>query len=427
MRILLISSSNFYSTYGGGQVYVKNMVDEMLRQGMDITIVSRDNNSIDAVRKEMYKGAPVYVINSNADRKNIVNIIKEEIRPDIIHAHGEKALFCSIGDELGIPVVVTAHHGGIVCPAGTLMNCKDEICEIPVNHSTCLKCCLRNVRSGLFYYPLMRLLPRRIYLKMGEILRKLPFIPFVTPIGCCALSIEQKRGDWDVITQKCAVMIAPCLAIAQAMMRNGLSEDKVKIIPHGIPLPESVPPFPSYEKGIKFFYVGRICYVKGLHILLSAFNQVSAENIELHLIGGWGNKQEKRYMDKLQKKYRKDKRIVWHGKIPSGEIFGTIASFHTTTTTTTYLEAFGLNIAEALAMGKPVIATRCGGAEMQVDDSNGWLVEPNNVEELRELFLKIIENPQLIKAKAAHASEKVISIRRHVGDLAEMYKSLLLA
>jgi glycosyltransferase involved in cell wall biosynthesis len=156
--------------------------------------------------------------------------------------------------------------------------------------------------------------------------------------------------------------------------------------------------------------------------LLNAFNQVSAGNIELHLIGGWGNKQEKRYMDKLQKKYRKDKRIVWYGKIPSGEIFETIASFHTTTTTTTYMEAFGLNIAEALAMGKPVIATRCGGAEMQVDGNNGWLIEPNNVEELKDLFLKIAANPLLMGEKAAHATEKVISIKRHVGDLAEVYK-----
>lgn len=72
-------------------------------------------------------------------------------------------------------------------------------------------------------------------------------------------------------------------------------------------------------------------------------------------------------------------------------------------------------------MGKPVVATRCGGAEMQVDNSNGWLIEPNKAGEMRDLMIELAKNPQQIKAKSIHASEKVISIERHVGDLSEIY------
>lgn len=33
MKVLQIASGDFFSTYGGGQVYVKNIVDEMRRDG----------------------------------------------------------------------------------------------------------------------------------------------------------------------------------------------------------------------------------------------------------------------------------------------------------------------------------------------------------------------------------------------------------
>ncbi|MEH1855882.1 MAG: glycosyltransferase [Nostoc sp.] len=47
-------------------------------------------------------------------------------------------------------------------------------------------------------------------------------------------------------------------------------------------------------------------------------------------------------------------------------------------------ETFGIVYAEAIASGKPVIATRCGGAEFIVNKNNGRLVEIGNVEELAE-------------------------------------------
>jgi glycosyltransferase involved in cell wall biosynthesis len=417
MNILLISSSNFFSTYGGGQVYVKNIADEMIRQGMDITIISPDRNSREIVAKGEYRARPLYTYNCKADKAVIAKVVSDDIRPDIIHAHGEKALFCTIGRELNIPVVVTAHHGGIVCPAGTLLNCKDEICQVPVSHANCLECVLRNTKTGTFFYPLLKRIPLSFRLKAGELLTKLPFIYFVTPILSSDRSIANKKKEWDSIVENCSLMLAPSHAIAQAMTRNGLQAEKIKIVPHGIPLPEKIPPFPPLDDGIKFFYAGRFGRIKGTHILLQDFNQVPDPTVQLHLIGDCNNK----YGRRLQKKYRNDKRIIWHGKIDSDKIYETIAPFHTTTTTTTYLEVFGLHIAEALAMGKPVVATRCGGAEMQVDNSNGWLIEPNKAGEMRDLMIELAKNPQQIKAKSIHASEKVISIERHVGDLSEIY------
>jgi len=50
MHILQIASGNFFSTYGGGQVYVRNIIDEMNKQQCLLTIFSFLNNSIVSIR-----------------------------------------------------------------------------------------------------------------------------------------------------------------------------------------------------------------------------------------------------------------------------------------------------------------------------------------------------------------------------------------
>ena len=140
MKILQIASGDFFSTYGGGQVYVKNIVDEMIRQGLDIAVLSFVEKDID-ITEHNYKGIQLWKIGKQATTENIEDLLRS-ISPNIIHAHSQKALFASLGQRLKIPVIVTAHHGGILCPAGTLMNAEECICNKTISHRNCLKCCV---------------------------------------------------------------------------------------------------------------------------------------------------------------------------------------------------------------------------------------------------------------------------------------------
>lgn len=272
VKILQVASGNFFSTYGGGQVYVKNIVDEMMRQQCSLIIFSFLDDS-NGIEKRNYRGIDLYEI-KNVERSELQQLI-QAIQPDIIHAHSQKALMCTIGQALHIPVIVTSHHGGIVCPAGTLLNFKDEICNVSVSHTNCLPCVLRNIRSGKYWYPFMKQLSMEQYISLGEKLQAKPFIPFITPIGQSALYINCKQKEWQSIVEGCTRMIAPCHAIKEAMIRNGLDKKKIIVIPHGIPLPSNVSSLSSIgNECVKFFYVGRICYVKGIHVLLQAFNSL---------------------------------------------------------------------------------------------------------------------------------------------------------
>lgn len=423
MKILQVGAGDFFSTYGGGQVYVKNLVDAMIDEGAEVAVISFVGSAAEPIEKD-YRSIRLIEVPTTVSEELLKKTICR-IVPDVIHVHSMKHVVCRIGRQLNIPVVVTSHHGGILCPAGTRLNCKDEICHRPVNHKDCLPCVLRNTRTGLrWWYPFMKHLSEKTYLTLGAFLKNKPFVPFVTPIGSAALSIKGKQEQWREIAASCSVMIAPCREIAEAMIANGFDKDKINIITHGIPLPAERPPYPEVKDGkVKFYYVGRICYVKGLHTLLKAFSQVGNPHIELHLIGGAGNKQERRYMQQLQKRHRDDKRIVWHGKIAPKTVFEATRSYHVSSSSA-FLEAFGLNIAEALALGKPVLATRSGGGEMQIKDGvNGWLVPTNDAVAMAERIEWIAEHPEVLPAMSIRCSAK--SMPQHVDELMKIYSSVL--
>lgn len=407
---------------------MKNLVEglrgcKVARVQVEVVIVSFTVDK-ETVKKD-YKGIEIYEVPENCSYENLLEVVGQ-INPDIIHAHSHKNIACRAGKSLEIPVVVTAHHGGILCPAGALLNSEDNICYRKLNHKDCLPCVLRNTRTGLkLWYPFMKHLTEDKYLSLGRFLNNKPFIPFITPIGSAARIIDGKRRYWKEIAESCSLMIAPSEAISKAMIANGLAKDKVRVVSHGIPMPKERPPFPEIKDGkIKFFYVGRICYVKGIHVLLEAFSKVDNPDIELHLIGGAGNKTERRYATELQNKYRSDNRIKWHGKVAPDKVFETLKNFHVSVSVPIYMEIFGLNIAEALAMGKPVLATCCGGAEMQIEEGvNGWLVDPNNIHQLENKITEIIKNSGSLIEMSENC--KAISIEEHCKSLLDIYSELV--
>ena len=91
-------------------------------------------------------------------------------------------------------------------------------------------------------------------------------------------------------------------------------------------------------------------------------------------------------------------------------------------------ESFCVVIAEAMACGKPVISSCCGGLTSFITNELGCLVEPRDETGLSEAILKLRKNqanynPQTIRQFATdHFSQEVIA-----GKLKEIYQSVLSA
>jgi glycosyltransferase involved in cell wall biosynthesis len=84
---------------------------------------------------------------------------------------------------------------------------------------------------------------------------------------------------------------------------------------------------------------------------------------------------------------------------------------------------------EALAAGRPVVATRVGGVPDVVrEGEDGFLVEPGDVDALAERLARLAADPELRERLGAAGRARVVprySVRRLVDDIDLLYRSLL--
>ena len=89
-------------------------------------------------------------------------------------------------------------------------------------------------------------------------------------------------------------------------------------------------------------------------------------------------------------------------------------------------ENFPNTIIEALCCGIPVVAARTGGIPEIINDSNGKLYLPGDVNGLREAIDQVILNPgSYDRLKISEHSRRIYNNRQAVDSYLEIYKKLL--
>jgi len=90
-------------------------------------------------------------------------------------------------------------------------------------------------------------------------------------------------------------------------------------------------------------------------------------------------------------------------------------------------ETFGVAYIEALSMGVPVIATKCGGPEVFVNDKNGLLIDVNNKKQLIEAMKYMYNNIDRYDRKAISRDiREKFSSAAVANKIEEVYKVLLM-
>ena len=87
-------------------------------------------------------------------------------------------------------------------------------------------------------------------------------------------------------------------------------------------------------------------------------------------------------------------------------------------------------VLEAMAAGKPVVATSVGGTpEVVVDGVTGLLVPPHNPEAMARAIIRLLKNPELGTRMGRAGKERVLkqfSIQRMVTKTQQLYKELMI-
>jgi len=441
MKLCIIASGNYFSSYGGGQIYVKNLVIGMQQRGHDLYVVSiltSHTSHEPSIEKKDIDGLVVYTLVLPAKSIDldysyelqpfVLGTLKQvlsEIGPDLVHAHGGKYASAQVCSEINIPCVITAHHGGIVCPSGALLTNNDTICNVPASMNNCLQCALHFVPAGDFWSPIVRKLPYTFSQTLAKSLKNIRNIPYISPAFQIPLGISHKLQQIDILRKAPNCIIAPSNAIANALMRNGIPTDKITVVAHGITPLKQKPLEPFMPKRpLCFGYVGRVSFVKGLHVLIDALHLLPENaNYELHIYGDAATKSEKRYAKTLKEKTQ-SLPVIWHGKIANDDIQDAYHSFDLMLHPTICLEIFGLTLPESLSSGRSVIATRCGGPEDFVKDGiDGILVEPNDSISLSNALKKCIDSPEYVQ-KLYSTIRPINTLDNHISAIEKVYKKL---
>jgi len=90
-------------------------------------------------------------------------------------------------------------------------------------------------------------------------------------------------------------------------------------------------------------------------------------------------------------------------------------------------EPFGLVVIEAMALGRPIVASRLGGPAETVTPGSGLLFDPAHPDELAGLLLRVLHDAPLRLALSIHGPVRAeeFSIRRNVGALEAVYGEIL--
>jgi glycosyltransferase involved in cell wall biosynthesis len=210
--------------------------------------------------------------------------------------------------------------------------------------------------------------------------------PFVVQLWGTDVELA-RRVPWVArsVLRRARLVICPSNALASAA--RGLGASEVRVIPSGV----EVPPFVREEVSPpQVLFAGRLSREKGILELVEA-----AQAMEL-VVAGDGP---------LRAKVPGALGFVPHREL--GELYERSA----VVACPSHREGFGVVCAEAMAYGRPVVATAVGGLlDLVLDEETGLLVPPRDVPALRAALERLLGDAELRRRLGAAARERV---RKH--------------
>lgn len=179
------------------------------------------------------------------------------------------------------------------------------------------------------------------------------------------------------------------------------------VIPNGV-APEffACPePLPGWKgTGPTVLFVGRLEPRKGLAYLVRAFLRLKPAfpGLRLLVVGRDDKRQQERAMAVVPARLRPD--LVFVGAVPQADLPSYYASADVFCAPSLGGESFGIVLAEAMAVGLPVVCSDIGGYRDVVrDGSEGLLVPPRDPEALATALGGLLDNPARRAAMGAAA------------------------
>ena len=337
------------SSVGGVQSHVRGLALWLSRRGFRVSVVSRRVGLTD-LRLQESEG--YYVVNSLLPFEAIfvppdprdIEDVISKLKPDVVHSH----------------------HIFTLTPLLALKVASDlGIPRVATNHTIFLAHDFR-----MFWSIASLILPTRYYLQYAQ-----------------AIISVSRAADTFV----------------ESIMGSDLRARRF-IVPNAVDTLRIRPPEREPEDNIILF-VGRLVYRKGLHVLVKALQRIKGRDFKLYVVGGG-------YMEiparMLAKAYGVEDKVEFLGVVPEDVKIELYRRAKIVVVPSILNESFGIVALEAMAAGRPVIASRVGGLEdVVVNGETGILVEPGSEEQLAEAIELLLSDEPYRRRLGANARRVV--------------------
>jgi glycosyltransferase involved in cell wall biosynthesis len=383
----ILSVHNSYQTPGGEDQVFAQETDLLRSHGHQVVPFHTSNDQVKGKNPLVLLGNTIWNTQMHGD---LLALMQRE-RPDIVHVHNTFPIISPAvyyaANQAAIPVVQTLHNFRMLCPAGTLFR-DGHVCEDCVGKRVpwpgVVHGCHRSSRLS-------------------------------TAAGAAMIATHNYKQTWN---KTVSAYIALTNFTRNKFIEAGFPSEKIFVKPNYL----QADPGPGQGKGNYALFVGRLTAEKGIRTLFEAWRQIG-NTLPLQIAGDGPMASE------VEQSTRETEGVTWLKWLPREEILQRMKDASVLVLPSTWYEGFPMIIAEAFAVGLPVIASNLGSMASIVDHHRtGLHFEPGSASGLVDALRWYAGHPAevlLMRAQARLEYETRYTAERNYTQLMDIYDSVL--
>ncbi len=231
--------------------------------------------------------------------------------------------------------------------------------------------------------------------------------------------------SYGILDKLCEKLLHRVILVSEATRWDFASVEKQTLIYNGVNLdafqasPEEIETLRTElfsddepDAAVLVGVVTRITPEKGIHVLVSAIRELKGKaNVKLLIVGGPYFQKDVEYMETLKQEVADsgiEDSVIFTGFLSDTRIVTSLLDI--VLVPSIIPEACPRTIIEAMAVGKPVIATPLGGSKELVTPETGILVPPEDASAVADAITTLAADPERLTAMGNAARDRAVQL-----------------